>query len=51
MLCVESYSKVIVIKIGLALHANGIDLHLYGNFVKDSGGNTSQWREHQLFNK
>lgn len=51
MLSVKSYSKVIAIKTGLAQHANGINLHLYGNFVKDSGGNISQWREDQLFNK
>lgn len=51
ILSVKSYSKVIVIKTELVQHANGIDLHLYGNFVKDSGGNISQWRKDQLFKK
>lgn len=52
MLAVKSCSKSTVIKTGLTQHTNGIDQHLYGNFVNESdGNNTSQWRKDELFNK
>lgn len=51
MLAVKSCSKSTVIKTGLTQHTNGIDQHLYGNFVNESDGNTSQWRKDELFNK
>ena len=44
MLAAKSCSKAVVIKTGLAQHANGIVSHVRGNFVNDSGGDQSEER-------
>lgn len=41
MLAAKSCSNAVVIKTGLAQHADRIDPHLHGNFVNDRGGNRS----------